>query len=869
MLSLGPPVSAEPIDSAPSSAEKIAPDNPQRFDQTPADPVERRIGEIQERTSKIHAGESIRATESTARHNQRRMELASLQEQLDVAVSMPPGSPVRAEQVDQTWFSLRNLVKRLQDDRIQALDALKTAQSDREKINTQDRLNVPGNPSIDAAMDGFIQAHDARVQAVEREIDVTSTLITKAKTLRRTARNASSKAAIQSVEIHRLEDIQAEIVSIPIDLRSSLRQTIEAWWKNPEELSHVQALGGLFLGLMELSFLLVIGMWAHGRIPTWTQRFIRTWVPETDPQDWRRGQGLPSWMVEGDLRSLAPPVSALIQDLLIFSIASAVMVWLREPVPLIGWLALVFAAGACVRGAQSIVSLALITPTENRPGLRVTSPEVRQASLWIIQFFGMLKAIELIVVHLLVVILGADRIAALFSESVQLFMVGLMGITLLRWGDLLRSRVQDGGTDSFIAQWIVQSGDSKITGLLGAILAVAILAGRFVGTFVQGIIEQRGGLAWLGTILARRQLRDAGERDEAPLSTPMRRSIGIGALEALRMDSEIQQIQRYFTSWQQDPRRGLIAITGDRGVGKTILMSSLKDRLHDRWIEASTPIGHTKASDSLRWLASVANLENQSSKEDLILAFKKIPPTLFLLSNLNRLFHRAVGHYDGLDAVLAVMQATGRHHFWVASFHDPAWSFLQGMAHVGHVNVFSQRIRLGALNPADLSQWLESHTRTVGIEPNFDSLLQRKNSGPDHARVLERTERAYWRLLADSSQGNPSVAVRLWMDSLKSSKERPDVVHVSLFTARNSEELDELSDDELFALTALILHDELTVSELHTVLNQTESNVRALCRGLEQRALVRETETGRYKVRLTWLPSVERHLRRRSFMHKE
>ena len=198
------------------------------------------------------------------------------------------------------------------------------------------------------------------------------------------------------------------------------------------------------------------------------------------------------------------------------------------------------------------------------------------------------------------------------------------------------------------------------------------------------------------------------------------------------MDSEIQQIQRYFTSWQQDPRRGLIAITGDRGVGKTILMSSLKDRLHDRWIEASTPIGHTKASDSLRWLASVANLENQSSKEDLILAFKKIPPTLFLLSNLNRLFLRAVGHYDGLDAVLAVMQATGRHHFWVASFHDPAWSFLQGMAHVGHVNVFSQRIRLGALNPADLSQWLESHTRTVGIEPNFDSLLQRKNSGPDH-----------------------------------------------------------------------------------------------------------------------------------------
>ena len=81
-------------------------------------------------------------------------------------------------------------------------------------------------------------------------------------------------------------------------------------------------------------------------------------------------------------------------------------------------------------------------------------------------------------------------------------------------------------------------------------------------------------------------------------------------------------------------------------------------------------------------------------------------------------------------------------------------------------------------------------------------------------------------------------------------------------------ELEELVDDELFALTALIIHDELTVSELHTVLNQTESNVRALCRGLEQRTLITETETERYKVRLNWLPAVERYLRRRSFMHK-
>ncbi len=332
--------------------------------------------------------------------------------------------------------------------------------------------------------------------------------------------------------------------------------------------------------------------------------------------------------------------------------------------------------------------------------------------------------------------------------------------------------------------------------------------------------------------------------------TSARRAIGLNALQALQMDAELDRVQQRFALWQHDPRRGLLAITGDRGVGKSVLMHKLKATIDTRCIEATTPMGHTKSVDALRWLADVAEVAPANSGEALIQNLKKLPPTLFLLSNLNRLFLRAVGHYQGLDSVLEVMQATGRHHFWIVSFHEPAWSFLHGMSHVGQVNVFSQLVPMGQLQPDDLAQWIAPQTQKAGIEINFESLLPRKHSGPDQARILERTERAYWRLLADASQGNPSVAIRLWMDSLRPSTVGPEKAHVSLFKAPNTGQLEELGDDELFALTALILHDGLTVSELHTVLNQAESNVRALCRGLEQRTVISESETGRYKVRL-------------------
>ena len=854
-----PPIEA---DSAPTSETPPAPQVV-----TPADPLQRRLAEIGQRTGKIHAGEAIRAKESTARQTLRRTELASLRDQLNVALSLPPASDERANQIDQTWSSLRNLVLRLQDDRSQALGALQLAIEDKDRVNLDDIAPYKSNQQIQSAMQDFSSALDARVSAVEAEIDGISRLLSEARVLRRRARAQASNAAIEATSGQHFNDLKAEAAAIPVDIRSTLRQTLNTWWKNPAELSQVQALGALFLGLMELAILLFIGMWAHSRIPVWVRRLMIHLEPEHEGDVWDKPLRFPSWVIPGDLRSLTPLLSALLQDLVVLTIALSVFSWLQHAMPLGAWVAIVFACGACVRGAQGLVELALVTTMDNRPGLRVTDPEVRKGLLWLVQYFGMLLAIDVVVVYLLTHILGADRTADLFSESIGIVAWIILVGALLRWGDLLRSRVAAGGHESAIAQWVVGTEKSRLRGLLSATVAALLLLNRWLGTVLHRVIDSKGGLSWLGSFLARRQLRDDSDQQHASLSASVRRSIATGALKGLAFDNEVHQVQQRYAQWQQDPRRGLVAVTGDRGVGKSVLMSQLAETLQGDVVSAIAPIGHTRAIQALHWLSDIAGTEPADSVEELVQTLKQRPPTVFLLSNLHRLFLRAVGHYDGLDATLEVMQATGRHHFWVASLHGPAWSFLYGMGDVGHVSVFPSQIHLGRLSPADLSQWLLSQTRKGGVEPQFDGLLQRRSRGPDHGRLLERAERAYWRLLTDASQGNPSVAIRLWMDGLRPiSTDGP--ARVGLFKAYGSEELEELSDDELFALTAIILHEDLTVRQLHTVLNQPEASVRALCRGLEQRTIIIETESGRYKVRLTWLPAVERHLRRRSFMHK-
>ena len=121
--------------------------------------------------------------------------------------------------------------------------------------------------------------------------------------------------------------------------------------------------------------------------------------------------------------------------------------------------------------------------------------------------------------------------------------------------------------------------------------------------------------------------------------------------------------------------------------------------------------------------------------------------------------------------------------------------------------------------------------------------------------------------MVDISQGNPTVAARIWVDCLSPGAEAGDA-DVGIPRTPDSDERESLSDDALFTLTAIILHEDIEVQELSLVLNLSDVRVRAICRGLEQARLITTTDANRYKVRLNWLPATERHLRRRSFLHK-
>jgi hypothetical protein len=175
-------------------------------------------------------------------------------------------------------------------------------------------------------------------------------------------------------------------------------------------------------------------------------------------------------------------------------------------------------------------------------------------------------------------------------------------------------------------------------------------------------------------------------------------------------------------------------------------------------------------------------------------------------------------------------------------------------------------VRLEHLSPEPLAEWILARTAAASLVPDFRALSTASTLGGDPALALQRATNAYWRLLADSSEGNPEVAYELWISSLHRGRTAGHV-GVGLPPTPTPERLGALTDVDIFVLAALIVHDGLPLRALTEVLNMPSGLVRTSCRSLLAHGVVSAAEEqAAWYVRPLWRPTVHRMLRQKHVM---
>ncbi|HCH63558.1 MAG TPA: hypothetical protein DFR83_12190, partial [Deltaproteobacteria bacterium] len=430
--------------------------------------------------------------------------------------------------------------------------------------------------------------------------------------------------------------------------------------------------------------------------------------------------------------------------------------------------------------------------------------------------------------------------------------------------------------DDALGRALVRQSETTLLRSPIAALALVVLTIRWASNTLNNIVERRSGLAWVSTALARQSLKNTDDAPTQPLSNNVRARIARFDPADVSTDAETALLAEAFEDWKHERRRGMVAVTGQRGSGKSRLIRRVPEIVGTA--DDSLPIHQVRLdrdifnpADALAWLvtALAGRSESVEDSDTAITLLDRLPPTVFVIDDLHRCFLRAVGGYRGLREILTTMHAVSDRHFWICSFHGDNWAYLEGIGGAVNLGVFRSRVAMQPLAPSTLRDWLEAHTRKAGIEPTYDDLAAEGWIGSDPDRARERARNAYFRLLAEATRGNPRVALETWSQSLRKGDQEGQAA-VVLFDQPDSEILAQGGKHALFVLAALVVHDGLEVRDLVRVLNLPEATCRSACRRLEGLGvLVSDSADQHYDIHLSWAPAVHRHLRRKHLLHRE
>ena len=824
------------------------------------------------------------------RHTDAQTRIAQLQEALDVhradlGAALAPLTQAREEKIHKVLREGRRTVSQIRAERrdlgrVIEEAAARWAAADAELQAGQVSTADPATAELAAAIADYRSAHAVVLGHLVEEQDQIVSLLRQTKRVRDQAYALASPSVRHEVAL--ADELAREAREIPVLLLATARGYLDALRRLPSQVIEVRTLGGRVLHLGQL--VLLLGLW------TLTRRRAGKWIEvalaAVDP----RGRGsrrpwdaarVPPWMVAGEVGALQAPLTAVARFLVDLILASIFFHFFESRVPVLGLLALIWVVTSVARLLPSLVDLILITPADVRPALRVTTAGVRDRSKWTVRVGVLWWGLDSGLVYLGQRVLDAPRMADLAHDVCWVGLLLLALVALRRWAPEIRAKIQADGDTSPLNSWISAEDTSVLTSTLRAGVGTVVLLVSGCMWVLTLIIEGRAGLGWLTAALARRHLKTDDETPRNPLPAERRSAIHTQAMADLAVPAPMQQIARIFAQWEGEHRQGMVALIGDRGMGKSRTLAELGAALvsDHRVVQTAVPARLTDPDEALLWLARTAGVAEpalpdttdlETRAEAIGQALCSLPETLFIVDDTHRLFLRSVGRFDAMRAVLIAMQASSAHHFWLCGFHGPAFSFLDGVRAVSHLAVFRARIHLDPIAPGALRSWLEGATAAAGPAPRYDVLLQRPAEGTNRTRMLARTSQAYWRLMAEASQGNPDVALQYWLEGLRAPDTAAEnAVDVGLFQAPDTQDLEALGDGALFALTALIIHDGATLDELHATLNLPEGEVRGTCRSLEAMGIIADEDLDEtYEVTNRWLPAVERLLRRKSFLHR-
>lgn len=290
-------------------------------------------------------------------------------------------------------------------------------------------------------------------------------------------------------------------------------------------------------------------------------------------------------------------------------------------------------------------------------------------------------------------------------------------------------------------------------------------------------------------------------------------------------------------------QNGVIAITGERGIGVSRLLERIQESLDESMIVLDCK--SNRFEDLSSSLGSALGIKSVNARK----VSQKLEESgihTIAIDNLHRLVRPIMGGQTEISRLSELVEGIRADVLWVYSVDCFAWQFMRRAR--ADRSTIGESIALRPWTEEQIAELLEMRNIEAGIEASFsDVSVPREFMETTQETAEERNKSGVYRMIGSMSGGNPSVALGIWADSLYA--DESGQLNVRTPKSPRSKDLDKASPNLLLVLRAIAQWEVISEPDIADNLRLPQGAVSSAIHYSVQRGWIEETNFG---YRLTW-----------------
>jgi len=282
-------------------------------------------------------------------------------------------------------------------------------------------------------------------------------------------------------------------------------------------------------------------------------------------------------------------------------------------------------------------------------------------------------------------------------------------------------------------------------------------------------------------------------------------------------DAEIDGFREAYDAWRGGGFAACVLV-GTHGSGKSSLLSCALPRIEDEPIVRCEINERLRSpQDMERCLRSLLSIPVQVGLVEGIRSNRRV----IVLAGVERAFLRSIGGFEAVRALVQLIHATSSSAFWIVVLDAHCFELLDAAVDFG--NFFSHRINVMGVPGEVIERAILQRHALSGLKLSFPEL--QRHALQTALGWRSNPQNAFFAALHRNSGGIFRPALELWLSSIESAED--GVIRLKEPAAPDYRAFQhELGRADQFTLLSLEQHGSLTVSELATVLFESEQVLR-------------------------------------------